>query len=132
METSDVIRSLAALAQESRLEVFRLLVEAGPGGLPAGRIGDSLGLPSATLSFHLSQLRQAGLVGFQRRGRSLIYAVEFAAMNELIAFLTLNCCRGDAAACGLAPCAPTTTATATGVGNDRGDGSEAPARARVR
>ncbi len=129
---NDVVRSLAALAQESRLEVFRLLVQAGPEGLPAGRIGDSLGLPSATLSFHLSQLRQAGLITYQRQGRSLIYAVEFAAMNELIGYLTENCCRGDAASCGLAPCAPTTIAAGGGMGNDRGDGSEAPARARVR
>lgn len=129
---NDVIRSLAALAQERRLEVFRLLVEAGPEGLPAGRIGESLGLPSATLSFHLSQLRQAGLVTFRRRGRSLIYAVEFAAMNDLIGYLTENCCRGDAAACGLAPCAPTTSAAGGDMGNDRGDGIETPARARVR
>lgn len=128
----DVISSLAALAQESRLAVFRLLVEAGPDGLPAGRIGDSLGLPSATLSFHLSQLRQAGLISCQRQGRSLIYAVEFAAMNKLIGYLTENCCRGDAASCGIAPCAPTTIAAASGMGNDRGDGIEAPARARIR
>lgn len=137
MEMNEVISSLAALAQESRLAVFRLLVEAGPEGLPAGRIGESLGLPSATLSFHLSQLRQAGLITCQRQGRSLIYAVEFAAMNRLIGYLTENCCRGDAAACGLSPCAPTIPAPGTGAasagpGHDRGDGSEAPARARVR
>ena len=132
MEINDVIRSLAALAQESRLAIFRLLVQAGPEGLPAGGIGDGLGLPSATLSFHLSQLRQAGLVTYRRRGRSLIYAVEFAAMSELIAYLTENCCRGDAAACGLAPCAPTSSAAGGGMGNDRGDGLEAPARARAR
>jgi DNA-binding transcriptional ArsR family regulator len=69
--------------------------------LPAGRIGERLGLPSATLSFHLNQLRQAGLVRFRRAGRSLIYAAEYAAMNALLAYLTENCCHGDPASCGI-------------------------------
>ena len=102
MEKIDALDALAALAQESRLDVFRLLVQAGTEGLPAGRIGERLGLPSATLSFHLNQLRHAGLVTFRREGRSLIYAAEYAAMNGLLAYLTENCCQGDAAACGLA------------------------------
>ena len=94
MEKSNAITALAALAQESRLDIFRLLVQAGAEGLPVGRIGDRLGgMPSATLSFHLNQLRQAGLVTFRREGRSLIYAAEYAAMNELMAYLTENCCR---------------------------------------
>ncbi len=101
MEKSDVIAALGALAQETRLDAFRLLVQAGPVGMPAGQIGERLGLPSATLSFHLTQLRQAGLVTFKREGRSLIYAAEFAAMSDLLGFLTANCCQGDPAACGL-------------------------------
>ena len=101
MEKNSAIVALAALAQESRLDAFRLLVQAGAGGLPAGQIGERLGgMPSPTLSFHLNQLRQAGLVTFRREGRSLIYAAEYAAMNDLLAYLTENCCRGDAAGCG--------------------------------
>lgn len=92
MEKETVIAALGALAQETRLDIFRLLVQAGGGGLAVGQIGDRLGLPSATLSFHLTQLRQAGLVTFRREGRSLIYAAEYAAMNDLVAFLTENCC----------------------------------------
>jgi ArsR family transcriptional regulator, arsenate/arsenite/antimonite-responsive transcriptional repressor len=99
MEKADVIAALGALAQDTRLDVFRLLVQAGAEGLPAGRIGDRLGLPSATLSFHLNQLRQAGLVSFRREGRSLIYAAEYDAMNGLIGFLTENCCGRDRGAC---------------------------------
>src|SRR3954469_15960735 len=104
MEKSDAITALAALAQEARLDVFRLLVQAGTDGLPAGQIGERLGLPSATLSFHLSQLKQAGLVTFRREGRSLIYARQYAAMNGLLAYLTENCCQGDAAGCGVGVC----------------------------
>lgn len=105
MEKLNAITALAALAQESRLDIFRLLVQAGAEGLPVGRIGDRLGgMPSATLSFHLNQLRQAGLVTFRREGRSLIYAAEYAAMNELMAYLTENCCQGDAAGCGVGVC----------------------------
>lgn len=104
MEKSDAIAALAALAQESRLDVFRLLVQAGTAGLPAGQIGERLGLPSATLSFHLSQLKQAGLVTCTRKGRSLIYAAEYSAMNGLLAYLTENCCQGDAASCAASFC----------------------------
>jgi DNA-binding transcriptional ArsR family regulator len=95
---------LNALAQESRLDVFRLLVQAGPEGLPAGQIAEKLDLPSATLSFHLSQLKHAGLVSCRRESRSLIYAAEYAAMNDLLAYLTENCCQGDAAGCGGGAC----------------------------
>lgn len=99
MKKSSAIAALGALAQDSRLDIFRLLVQAGHDGIPAGRIGEALGLPSATLSFHLAQLRQAGLITFRREGRSLIYAAEFDAMNGLIGFLTENCCGGDRGAC---------------------------------
>jgi DNA-binding transcriptional ArsR family regulator len=104
MEKLDAIAALAALAQETRLDIFRLLVQAGPDGMPAGQIGERLGLPSATLSFHLNQLRHAGLVTFRREGRSLIYAAEYAAMNGLLGYLTENCCQGDAAGCGIGIC----------------------------
>lgn len=105
MEKTDAIAALGALAQESRLDIYRLLVQAGAEGLPVGQIAERLGgIPSATLSFHLTQLRQAGLVRFRREGRSLIYAAEYAAMNALLAYLTENCCRGDAAACGPGVC----------------------------
>jgi DNA-binding transcriptional ArsR family regulator len=99
---------LAALAQESRLDVFRLLVQAGATGLPAGRIGERLSLPSATLSFHLNHLKQSGLVKCRRESRSLIYTAEYAAMNALLAYLTENCCQGDASTCDVAVCNPKT------------------------
>ena len=104
MEKIEAIVALAALAQESRLDVFRLLVQAGTDGVPAGQIAERLGLPPATLSFHLNQLRHAGLVTFRREGRSLIYAAEYAAMNALLAYLTENCCQGDASGCGVGVC----------------------------
>ncbi len=97
------ITALAALAQESRLDVFRLLVQTGPDGMPAGRIAERLGLAPATLSFHLKQLHQAGLVRYRRESRSLIYAAEYPAMNSLVAFLTENCCGG------VQTCAPACT-----------------------
>ena len=95
MEKQDVIAALAALAQETRLDAFRLLVEAGPVGMPAGAIAEALGVPSATLSFHLKELKSAGVVACRREGRSLIYSPDFDAMNGLISFMTDNCCRGS-------------------------------------
>jgi DNA-binding transcriptional ArsR family regulator len=80
--------------------------------MPAGQIGERLGLPSATLSFHLNQLRHAGLVTFRREGRSLIYAAEYTAMNALLAYLTENCCQGDPAGCGVGICDTTTLVSA--------------------
>ncbi len=106
MEKLGAIAALGALAQDSRLDIFRLLIEAGADGLPAGQVGERLGLPSATLSFHLNQLRQARLVTFRREGRSLIYAAEFSTMNDLLGYLTENCCQGDPSACGVAICDP--------------------------
>jgi DNA-binding transcriptional ArsR family regulator len=106
MEKTDAIAALAALAQSSRLDVFRLLVQTGAGGLTPGQIGERLGLPAATLSFHLNQLRQARLVSFRRDGRSLIYGAEYDAMNALLGYLTQNCCQGDASACATPLCDP--------------------------
>jgi ArsR family transcriptional regulator len=93
MEKQVVIHALAALAHETRLDVFRLLVQAGPDGLPAGRMSDDLDLPSATLSFHLKELRGAGLISYERSGRSRIYRPDFAAMQGVVAFLTDKCCQ---------------------------------------
>ncbi|MFL5253834.1 MAG: ArsR/SmtB family transcription factor [Rhodopila sp.] len=92
MEKLDVLAALAALAQETRLDIYRLLVQAGPDGLPAGQIGDRLGLPSATLAFHLKELKNAKLATCTRNGRSLIYAAEYTVMNGLLFYLTENCC----------------------------------------
>jgi ArsR family transcriptional regulator, arsenate/arsenite/antimonite-responsive transcriptional repressor len=92
MEKMAALAALAALAQESRLDVYRLLVQAGTAGMPAGHIGEQLGLPSATLAFHLKELKNAGLVRFTRNGRSLIYAAEYPTMNALLFYLTENCC----------------------------------------
>lgn len=94
MELSGAVGALAALAQETRLKVFRLLVEAGPEGLPAGRVGEALSLPPATLSFHLAHLARAGLARNRQEGRFVIYSADFAAMNTLVAYLTENCCGG--------------------------------------
>jgi ArsR family transcriptional regulator len=92
METTSAVEALAALAQASRLEIYRLLVRAGPQGMPAGKIGEELALPPATLSFHLSQLTRAGLARSRQEGRFVIYSADFAAMNGLVGFLTENCC----------------------------------------
>jgi ArsR family transcriptional regulator, arsenate/arsenite/antimonite-responsive transcriptional repressor len=96
METSSVVIALSALAQENRLDVFRLLVQAGPDGMAAGDVAERLEIPPATLSFHLAQLRQAGLLSMRRDGRSLIYSANYDGMNGLMAFLTENCCHGSA------------------------------------
>jgi len=95
MEKQDAIGALAALAHETRLDVFRLLVQAGPEGLPAGEVGAALDLPSATLSFHLKELTSAGLIRYERAGRSRIYRPDYDAMNRLLGFLTENCCAGS-------------------------------------
>jgi DNA-binding transcriptional ArsR family regulator len=94
METLAAIAALSALAQENRLEVFRILVEAGEGGLPAGQIAAALGIPANTLSFHLDRLRNAGLASQRRDGRSIIYSANYQAMEGLIGYLTRNCCSG--------------------------------------
>lgn len=94
MEEQHVIRSLAALAQGHRLKAFRLLVVAGPQGLTPGALAEALELPSATLSFHLKELSNAGLVTQERVSRNVVYRASFEHMNELLAFLTENCCEG--------------------------------------
>jgi ArsR family transcriptional regulator len=99
MNTKRAIPALAALAQETRLAIFRLLVESGLEGLAAGDIARKLGLPASSLSFHLAQLSHAGLILQQRQSRSLIYSVDIAAMNALMGFLTANCCGGNADLC---------------------------------
>lgn len=112
MKKLTVVGALGALAQETRLDIFRLLVQQGPEGMPAGEIGARLGQPSPTMSFHLNQLRFAGLVSSRRESRSIIYSANFKAMTDLIGYLTENCCGGrpelcapSSASCG-AECAP--------------------------
>ncbi|MDQ5897592.1 MAG: ArsR family transcriptional regulator, arsenate/arsenite/antimonite-responsive transcriptional [Pseudomonadota bacterium] len=95
MEDEDIVRLLAALAQPHRLRAFRALVVAGPEGLTPGVLAEQLGLPAATLSFHLKEMLHAGLIGCTRDGRRLIYRADFARMNALLAFLSANCCAGQ-------------------------------------
>jgi len=114
---TEIVDALAALAQETRLKTYRLLVEAGPEGLSAGRIGEELGLPPATLSFHLAHLARTGLVKSRQEGRFVIYSADFQNMNELVGYLTENCCGGRA-------CAPRPPA--------KGKNHEALSRARRR
>jgi ArsR family transcriptional regulator, arsenate/arsenite/antimonite-responsive transcriptional repressor len=94
MDPKSAVTALAALAQETRLAVFRLLVEAGPAGVPVGTIGETLSVPGSTLSFHLKELGHAGLVVARQQGRSIIYTADFERMAALMSFLTQNCCRG--------------------------------------
>jgi DNA-binding transcriptional ArsR family regulator len=115
MKKSNVVAALGALAQETRLDIFRMLVQKGPEGLPAGEIGSRLGQPSPTMSFHLNQLRFAGLVSSRRESRSIIYSANFKGMTDLLAYLTENCCGGRpelctpaASGCG-SECAPQKT-----------------------
>jgi len=106
MKNSDAVAALAALAQDNRLEVFRLLVQAGPEGMPAGRVAEELDLAPNTLTFHFDRLRSAGLVTVRREGRSMIYAAQFDVMNTLLGFLTENCCQGAAEKCAPVVCQP--------------------------
>jgi ArsR family transcriptional regulator len=111
MEKTNAIAALAALAQDNRLDVFRLLVKAGPRGLAAGEVAKRLKLPPNTLSFHFDRLRQAGLVAVRRESRSMIYSAQYDAMNALIGFLTANCCAGVAEDCGPDCAAPSSKKT---------------------
>src|SRR5215472_16540131 len=99
MKKPDALAALAALAQENRLDMFRLLVEAGPDGLPAGNVSSALKLAPNTLTFHVDRLREAGLVTVRREGRSMIYAARYDTMNALLGYLTENCCAGSSDAC---------------------------------
>src|ERR1700760_143438 len=99
MEKTDVVAALAALAQDNRLDIFRLLVRAGPDGMPAGAVATALDLAPNTLTFHFDRLRHAGLVTVRRDGRSMIYAARFETMHALLGFLTENCCGGAPEKC---------------------------------
>lgn len=99
MKIGIAVTALSALAQETRLSLFRLLVRAGKDGVAAGALGERLGIPPATLSFHLKTLAQAGLVKSRTEGRFVIYSAHYAQMDKLIAYLTEHCCAGDAAQC---------------------------------
>ncbi|AXI03325.1 ArsR/SmtB family transcription factor [Aquirhabdus parva] len=107
MEIKSIVSALAALAQESRLTIFRLLVQAGPTGLPAGKISEATGIAPSSLSFHLKEMSHASMVTSRQEGRFVIYAANFQTMNTLIAFLTENCCQGE-------PCMPEGQACAVG------------------
>jgi len=107
MRKADAIAALAALAQEHRLETYRLLVQAGPEGIAAGEVAAAIGLPPNTLTFHFDRLRQAGLVTVRREGRSMIYAARYDTMNALLGYLTENCCKGAPETCApAAACRP--------------------------
>src|SRR5215471_6039115 len=106
MKNDSAVSALAALAQENRLDVFRLLVEAGPEGTPAGSVAGALKLAPNTLTFHFDRLREAGLVTVRRDGRSMIYAARFDRMNALLGYLTENCCQGHPEQCAPAQCKP--------------------------
>lgn len=105
LDSSDAVLALAALAQEHRLAIFRLLVQVGEAGLSAGTIAGRLAMPPSSLSFHLTYLTRAGLVRQQRQGRQQIYRADYPAMNTLVDYLTENCC-GGASCRPIAPCAP--------------------------
>ncbi|PPC79696.1 MAG: transcriptional regulator [Methylotenera sp.] len=94
MEIKSAVLQLSSIAQEARLEIFRLLVQAGPEGLPAGNIGESLSIPASTLSFHLKELSHAGLINSRQVSRFIYYSANYEAMNGLLAYLTENCCAG--------------------------------------
>ena len=111
MQETDVVASLAALAQPMRLRVFRELVVAGADGLTPGMLAESLQVAAGTLSFHLKELLHAGLVSQERASRNLIYRANFAQMNELLGFLTENCCQGDACGVSSASCKPAKAAS---------------------
>jgi ArsR family transcriptional regulator len=109
MEQSQALAALGGLAQETRLQLFRLLVTCGPAGLSAGNIAERLGVIPSSLSFHLQNLVHAGLITQRRMGRLMIYAAEYGAMNALLAYLTENCCGGDAVC--MPACDPAAAAT---------------------
>jgi ArsR family transcriptional regulator, arsenate/arsenite/antimonite-responsive transcriptional repressor len=100
MKTVEAVKALAALAQDTRLAIYRLLVQRGPDGLPAGTIAERLDVPAATLSFHLKELAHAGMIDSRQDGRFVYYAANYGRMNRLLGFLSENCCQGDVA------CAP--------------------------
>ncbi|MGA7787706.1 MAG: helix-turn-helix transcriptional regulator [Xanthobacteraceae bacterium] len=116
MKKPDAVAALAALAQDNRLDVFRLLVEAGPAGMPAGSVAQKLKLAPNTLTFHFDRLRDAGLVTVRRYGRSMIYAARFDTMNALLGFLTENCCQGASVTAASDVCAPAASCKPASIG----------------
>jgi len=106
MKKDHAVSALAALAQDNRLDVFRLLVQAGPDGLAAGEVAAALGVSPNTLTFHFDRLREAGLIAVRRDGRSMIYAAQFDTMNALLGYLTENCCGGAAQCAPAVVCKP--------------------------
>ena len=106
MDTKHVLKALAALAQESRLAIFRLLIQTGPAGLYASKIGEALHISSSALSFHLKELSHANLVVARQEGRFVIYTAQFDTMTALVGFLTENCCAGEACAVPAQACPP--------------------------
>jgi DNA-binding transcriptional ArsR family regulator len=118
MEIKSILAALSALAQETRLAIFRGLVEAGPAGMTVGRIGEALNVAPATLSFHLKELSHAGLVGARQEGRYIRYAANYQVMNGLIGYLSENCCGGQPELCSVA-CAPPRKAARAARGTGR-------------
>ena len=112
MQAKRIVAALGALGQDTRLEVFRLLVQRGPDGLPAGAIAEDLGVPPSSLTFHLQQLTHTGLITQRRLSRQLIYAANFRTMNDIVSYLTENCCGGNPALCAPA-CKPAKTKAPT-------------------
>ncbi|TAL77101.1 MAG: transcriptional regulator [Burkholderiaceae bacterium] len=108
METKNIVRALAAIAHESRLEAYRYLVQAGPAGLPAGRLSELVGIAPSSLSFHLKELLNAGLLSSRQEGRFVFYSAEYETMNSLLAYLTENCCGGN-------PCSPVSITACTAI-----------------
>ncbi len=100
MESKDALAAFSALSQEHRLEALRLLVKTGPRGLPAGEIGEALGLPAPTMSFHLKELSGAGLAAARKDGRRVFYAADYGGLRRLVEFLMADCCQGDPRLCG--------------------------------
>ena len=129
MEPKSVIRALGALAHDSRLAIYRLLVQAGQDGLAVGAIGEKLDIPPATLTFHLSSLRHAGLVGERRDGRTVYQVADYVSMNALIGYLSENCCQG--ADCGVPACAPASAKKPSRIARKE-TRHETPARTRRR
>ena len=99
MRTAEAVKALSALAQDTRLAIYRLLVQQGPAGLPAGTIAERLDVPAATLSFHLKELTHAGLIGPRQDGRFVFYSASYEQMNDLLGYLSENCCQGESASC---------------------------------
>src|ERR1700735_3213215 len=106
MKKPDVLAALSALAQENRLDAYRLLVQGGPDGVAAGEVATALGLSPNALTFHFDRLREAGLIAVRRDGRSMIYAAQFDTMNALLGYLTENCCGGATQCAPAVACKP--------------------------